>query len=64
MPSSLVGYSRLVMFSFGFQQAFQRGFERGDQVFFIKVSVYVVSPSSLDSHCASAWMLLNLSLKI
>ncbi|KXN81254.1 Protein priB, partial [Leucoagaricus sp. SymC.cos] len=32
----LVGYSRLVMFSFGFQHAFQRGIERSDQVFFTK----------------------------
>ncbi|KIM44248.1 hypothetical protein M413DRAFT_443269 [Hebeloma cylindrosporum] len=30
----LVGYSRLVMFSFGFQQAYQRGFEDGDRIFF------------------------------
>ncbi|KAF9467566.1 fungal-specific transcription factor domain-containing protein [Collybia nuda] len=32
----LVGYSRLVMFSFGFQQAFQRGIEPGDHVYFSK----------------------------
>ncbi|KAF8631666.1 hypothetical protein AX17_005067 [Amanita inopinata Kibby_2008] len=32
----LVGYSRLVMFSFGFQQAFRRGLEPGDHVFFTK----------------------------
>ncbi|KAF8966133.1 fungal-specific transcription factor domain-containing protein [Flammula alnicola] len=30
----LVGYSRLVMFSFGFQQAYQRGFKDGDSLFF------------------------------
>ncbi|KAH9475248.1 Protein priB [Psilocybe cubensis] len=30
----LVGYSRLVMFSFGFQQAYQRGFENEDRMFF------------------------------
>ncbi|KAF9560574.1 hypothetical protein CPC08DRAFT_762610 [Agrocybe pediades] len=30
----LVGYSRLVMFSFGFQQAYQRGFENEDSIFF------------------------------
>ncbi|KAF8151772.1 fungal-specific transcription factor domain-containing protein [Crassisporium funariophilum] len=30
----LVGYSRLVMFSFGFQQAYQRGFDHGDSLFF------------------------------
>ncbi|KAF8881560.1 hypothetical protein BD779DRAFT_1545499 [Infundibulicybe gibba] len=33
----LVGYSRLVMFSFGFQQAFHRGIEPGDEIFFFKV---------------------------
>ncbi|TFK71035.1 hypothetical protein BDN72DRAFT_493272 [Pluteus cervinus] len=32
----LVEYSRLVMFSFGFQQAFQRGLQPGDHVFFNK----------------------------
>jgi hypothetical protein len=32
----LVGYSRLVMFSFGFQQAYQRGLGQGDHVFFNK----------------------------
>ncbi|KAF5376493.1 hypothetical protein D9615_008666 [Tricholomella constricta] len=32
----LVGYSRLVMFSFGFQQAYQRGIEPGDHVYFTK----------------------------
>ncbi|KAG6852892.1 hypothetical protein C0991_008342 [Blastosporella zonata] len=32
----LVGYSRLVMFSFGFQQAYQRGIEPGDHVYFNK----------------------------
>jgi hypothetical protein len=30
-------YARLVMFSFGFQKAFQRGFEDDDEVFFTKV---------------------------
>ena len=38
---SLVNYSRLVMFSFGFQQAYHRGIKPGDhsdQVFFTKVS--------------------------
>ncbi|KAF8804042.1 hypothetical protein BYT27DRAFT_7194756 [Phlegmacium glaucopus] len=30
----LVSYSRLVMFSFGFQQAYQRGFDQGDIIFF------------------------------
>ena len=37
---SLTNYSRLVMFSFGFQQAYQRGFEHGDEIFFSKVSLY------------------------
>ncbi|KAF5391201.1 hypothetical protein D9757_003162 [Collybiopsis confluens] len=32
----LVGYSRLVMFSFGFQQAYQRGIQSGDDLFFTK----------------------------
>ncbi|TDL16780.1 hypothetical protein BD410DRAFT_807837 [Rickenella mellea] len=32
----LVNYSRLVMFSFGFQQAFRRGIPQGDNVFFDK----------------------------
>ncbi|KAF9039281.1 fungal-specific transcription factor domain-containing protein [Panaeolus papilionaceus] len=32
----LVSYSRLVMFSFGFQQAFQRGLKNEDRVFFDK----------------------------
>ena len=35
--NSLVGYSRLVMYSFGFQHAFQRGLEPSDHVFFTKV---------------------------
>ncbi|KIK64122.1 hypothetical protein GYMLUDRAFT_40371 [Collybiopsis luxurians FD-317 M1] len=32
----LVAYSRLVMFSFGFQQAYQRGIRPGDDLFFTK----------------------------
>ncbi|KAI5120043.1 hypothetical protein M0805_000293 [Coniferiporia weirii] len=32
----LTNYSRLVMFSFGFQQAFRRGFQAGDELFFNK----------------------------
>jgi hypothetical protein len=32
----LTNYSRLVMYSFGFQQAYQRGFEPGDDIFFTK----------------------------
>lgn len=34
---SYTNYARLVMFSFGFQKAFQRGFEPDDEVFFTKV---------------------------
>jgi hypothetical protein len=34
---SYTNYARLVMFSFGFQKAFQRGFEDDDEVFFTKV---------------------------
>lgn len=37
MFCSLTNYSRLVMFSFGFQQAFKRGFQPGDEIFFDKV---------------------------
>lgn len=36
-PSSLVSYSRLVMYSFGFQHAFQRGIGTSDNVFLDKV---------------------------
>ncbi|KAF8634663.1 hypothetical protein AX15_000766 [Amanita polypyramis BW_CC] len=32
----LVGYSRLVMFSFGFQQAYRRGLQQDDYIFFTK----------------------------
>ncbi|CAK5274670.1 unnamed protein product, partial [Mycena citricolor] len=32
----LVSYSRLVMFSFGFQQAYQRGLQPADHIFFTK----------------------------
>ncbi|KAF9267092.1 hypothetical protein L218DRAFT_955568 [Marasmius fiardii PR-910] len=32
----LVAYSRLVMFSFGFQQAYQRGVQHGDTIFLTK----------------------------
>jgi hypothetical protein len=34
---SYANYARLVMFSFGFQKAFQRGFEPDDEVFFTRV---------------------------
>ncbi|KAG6896899.1 hypothetical protein C0992_005371 [Termitomyces sp. T32_za158] len=36
LARSLVEYSRLVMFSFGFQQAYQRGIEPGDNIYFSK----------------------------
>ena len=36
---SYSNYARLVMFSFGFQQAFQRGFEPDDEVFFTRVRI-------------------------
>jgi hypothetical protein len=39
---SLVHYSRLVMFSFGFQQAYQRGFDQGDIIFFTTVCIFLV----------------------
>lgn len=34
---SLVAYNKLVMFSFGFQHAFQRGIGPSDHIFFTKV---------------------------
>lgn len=40
---SLTNYSRLVMFSFGFQQAYHRGFQPGDEIFFTKVIHLVCS---------------------
>ncbi|KIM60279.1 hypothetical protein SCLCIDRAFT_1217063 [Scleroderma citrinum Foug A] len=55
----LVSYSRLVMFSFGFQHAFQRGMEANDQVFLetcfgsativIKHMIEVLAPSGFMS---------------
>ena len=36
---SYTNYVRLVMFSFGFQKAFQRGFEPDDEVFFTRVRI-------------------------
>lgn len=35
----MVNYSRLVMYSFGFQQAFQRGMGTNDEIFFTKVNI-------------------------
>jgi len=61
---SLVGYSRLVMFSFGFQQAYQRGFEDGDRLFFVNVcasSRAVIVQDLVDyDYGISAWRLLSL----
>jgi hypothetical protein len=37
---SYANYARLVMFSFGFQKAFQRGFEPDDEVFFTRVRIF------------------------
>ena len=34
---SLTNYSRLVMYSFGSNQAFRRGFQQGDELYFTKV---------------------------
>ena len=39
---SLTGYMRLVMYSFGFQQAFKRGFQAEDHLFLEKVGVWTV----------------------
>jgi len=36
---SYTNYLRLVMFSFGFQKAIQRGFEPDDEVFFTRVRI-------------------------
>lgn len=36
---SYTNYARLVMFSFGFQQAFERGLEAKDEVFFTRVGI-------------------------
>lgn len=41
LPSfrSYTNYARLVMFSFGFQKAFRRGFQADDEVFFNRVRI-------------------------
>jgi hypothetical protein len=56
---SYTNYARLVMFSFGFQKAFQRGFQADDEVFFTRVRIFFArgvlsggvntSPKSLES---------------
>jgi hypothetical protein len=45
--SSVVGYSRLVMYSFAFQQAFARGVTASDNVVFTKVSYFVAFPHGI-----------------
>ena len=36
-PRSYTNYARLVMFSFGFQKAFERGLQADDEVYFTRV---------------------------
>lgn len=50
MQGSLVNYSRLVMYSFGFQHAFQRGIEANDNVFLTKVPALFVWMNDLGSN--------------
>ncbi|KAL0566819.1 hypothetical protein V5O48_015183 [Marasmius crinis-equi] len=54
----LVTYSRLVMFSFGFQQAFQRGLRSGDEIFLQKCleSAKGVITCMVDSLAPSGYM--------
>ena len=52
-----MAYSRLVVFSFGFQQAYQRGIQPGDDVYFNKVHVSKNAPSGfglIHSQCLDA----------
>jgi len=54
----LVSYSRLVMFSFGFQQAYKRGFEQGDIIFFttcLEAAIAVVE-NMVDGLAPSGYM--------
>ncbi|KAG2124252.1 hypothetical protein BD769DRAFT_1776582 [Suillus cothurnatus] len=75
----LVNYSRLVMYSFGFQHAFQRGMEASDNVFLdkcfdsakvvIKQMIEVLAPSGLmhaapDSHFIFASFVSAFMLKL
>ncbi|KAF8659280.1 hypothetical protein AX16_001855 [Volvariella volvacea WC 439] len=54
----LVAYSRLVMFSFGFQQAFLRGMEPGNSIFFTKCldSAKDVIKNMIDGLAPSGYM--------
>ncbi|TFK20177.1 hypothetical protein FA15DRAFT_673724 [Coprinopsis marcescibilis] len=54
----LVSYSRLVMFSFGFQQAFHRGLQDGDEVLFNKCleSAKAVLECMVDTLAPSGYM--------
>ncbi|KAK7047769.1 hypothetical protein VNI00_006097 [Paramarasmius palmivorus] len=54
----LVAYSRLVMFSFGFQQAYQRGVQQGDNIFLTKCleSAKGVITCMVDSLAPSGYM--------
>ncbi|KAH6903859.1 hypothetical protein BKA70DRAFT_1373739 [Coprinopsis sp. MPI-PUGE-AT-0042] len=54
----LVAYSRLVMFSFGFQQALVRGLQAGDEIYFTKCleSAKSVVLTMLDSLAPSGYM--------
>ncbi|KAF8198312.1 hypothetical protein K438DRAFT_1584084 [Mycena galopus ATCC 62051] len=54
----LTAYSRLVMFSFGFQQAYQRGLKPTDHIFFIKCleSAKTVLRSMLDGLVPAGFM--------
>ncbi|KAJ7666954.1 hypothetical protein DFH06DRAFT_1384519 [Mycena polygramma] len=47
----LVAYSRLVMFSFGFQQAYQRGLQPTDDIFFTKALSGVCQGCTLFPRC-------------
>ncbi|KAF9074255.1 hypothetical protein BDP27DRAFT_1317542 [Rhodocollybia butyracea] len=68
----LVGYSRLVMFSFGFQQAYQRGIQSGDDMFFnrcleaaktvIRNMVEKLAPSGYMRFSADGIIFLNVFL--
>jgi hypothetical protein len=58
-PHSLTAYHRLVMFSFGFQQAYQRGLQPTDHIFFTKARPEPVGGRRADGFC-SVWSLPRL----